>query len=196
MLRSACLLVLMIWCGVGLADSVEPDSHQGLMEGFLSVPSRMPSPTEIDYLSGIIVESYSLSRGHADFIALHVSRAAYYYAIRRDVIIALIKVESGFNPAAISKKDARGYTQVVPKWWDVDSPHNIYSPSGNIYAGAFILDRYRDKLSNIDHAIKAYNVGIKNFTDDKYQGSAKKYHSLILKELYRIRGGAVQVASL
>lgn len=82
-------------------------------------------------------------------------------------LIALIGVESAFNPNAISKlkrDPAVGLLQVRPKVWNLD-PSELKTPEDQIKIGSDILNLYYKKLKNKDAAIKAYNIGITNYLD-------------------------------
>ncbi|MGF1909112.1 membrane-bound lytic murein transglycosylase MltC [Vibrio kasasachensis] len=108
-----------------------------------------------------------------------VRRASRKYDIPEDLIYAIIKTESSFNPYAVSWANAYGLMQVVPKTAGKDvfklvkkrsgepSPEYLFNPENNIDTGTayfYILkNRY---LKNVDHPltleytmISAYNGG-------------------------------------
>lgn len=80
-------------------------------------------------------------------------------------ILAVIAVESSFNPEAVSQlrhDPARGLMQVRPGVWglDVSDLDNI---ENQIQIGARILKRYYARTKNPESALQAYNVGITNY---------------------------------
>ncbi|ANS84362.1 membrane-bound lytic murein transglycosylase MltC [Vibrio scophthalmi] len=108
-----------------------------------------------------------------------VRRASQKYDIPEDLIYAIIKTESSFNPYAVSWANAYGLMQVVPKTAGRDvfklvkkrsgepSPEYLFNPENNIDAGTayfYILkNRY---LKDVQHPltleytmISAYNGG-------------------------------------
>lgn len=108
-----------------------------------------------------------------------VQRASRKYDIPEDLIYAIIKTESSFNPYAVSWANAYGLMQVVPKTAGRDvfklvkkksgqpSPEYLFNPENNIDTGTayfYILkNRY---LKAVDHPlsleysmISAYNGG-------------------------------------
>lgn len=73
---------------------------------------------------------------------------------------ALVRVESGYNPRALSHKGAMGLMQLMPATADrlgVDDP---FDPEQNVRGGvrefARLVDRYR---GNLQLALAAYNAG-------------------------------------
>src|SRR5262245_4529776 len=85
-------------------------------------------------------------------------------ALQNDVDPRLVKsvmlIESGFNPAAISKKGARGLMQLMPEVAAGQGVHDVHDPKQNIDAGTRELSRlllnYRGDLVR---SLAAYNAG-------------------------------------
>ncbi|OED81802.1 membrane-bound lytic murein transglycosylase MltC [Vibrio crassostreae] len=108
-----------------------------------------------------------------------VRRASQRYDIPEDLIYAIIKTESSFNPYAVSWANAYGLMQVVPKTAGRDvfehvkkkpgepSPEYLFNPENNIDAGTayfYILkNRYLKDVKNpltLEYSmISAYNGG-------------------------------------
>lgn len=85
------------------------------------------------------------------------------------LIIAVIRVESKFNPLTISQKGARGLMQVMPetgRWaaskmgWEHFQPEQLFVPEANIRIGTWYLANLRAEFNgNLTPALAAYNGG-------------------------------------
>jgi soluble lytic murein transglycosylase-like protein len=75
------------------------------------------------------------------------------------LVRAVIKVESNFNPKAVSHKGARGLMQIMPdtaRQLRLDDP---FSPKKNITAGTKYLKQQLDSFDDIRLGLAAYNAG-------------------------------------
>ena len=90
-----------------------------------------------------------------------VERAADAHRIPRRVLKALVKVESAYNPTAVSPVGARGISQVMPfnaRRCNLDKDH-LFDPTYNIRCGAQILREELDRVGNLKDALAVYNCG-------------------------------------
>jgi soluble lytic murein transglycosylase-like protein len=90
----------------------------------------------------------------------HVRAAATKYHLSEDLLHAVMFVESGFRPTAVSEKGAIGLMQLMPGTAKDMYVRNIWSPEENILGGA----RYLRTLANqyqgdLVKTIAAYNAG-------------------------------------
>jgi len=80
--------------------------------------------------------------------------------VRADLVRAVIQVESGFNPSAVSPKGAVGLMQLMPATIQQFGVRNPFSPSENVRAGVAYLRQLLDRYSNHEElALAAYNAG-------------------------------------
>lgn len=114
-----------------------------------------------------VLEEVSSDKNTASIPAL-VEKASLKYGIPKEILMAIISVESGFNPRAYNRnKDGtedRGLMQVnyqhnlsLMKEYGITDPEQLYDPELNIEIGARILYENYKRFGNWVMAIKAYN---------------------------------------
>lgn len=99
----------------------------------------------------------------------HVLSASEKYKLDWRLITAVMKVESNFNPRAVSRKGALGLMQLMPDTAKLYSVKNPYDPTQNIDAGVKHLKKLMKRYNNkLEWVLAAYNSGEK--TVDRYGG--------------------------
>lgn len=96
------------------------------------------------------------SRSFDDLIDRHASRQG----VRKDLVRAVIQVESGFNPRAVSNKGAVGLMQLMPGTARQLGVANPFDPSENVRGGVAYLRQLLDRYDGDERlALAAYNAG-------------------------------------
>jgi len=128
---------------------------------------------------------------------LYIKEASVYYGVDKDLIRAMIKVESDYDPYAVSRKGARGLMQLMPETAQMFRLVNPFHPRDNIFAGVAyfkaLLVKYK---GNVKLALAAYNAGPSAV--DKYQGippypETKNYVKKVLEWQKRYKEEAVRL---
>lgn len=89
-----------------------------------------------------------------------ITAAAKRHGISFSLLKAIIKVESDYNPRAVSKKGAKGLMQIMPSTSKALRINNVFDPWENIMGGTQyfkqLFNRFEGKLPL---ALAAYNAG-------------------------------------
>lgn len=89
-----------------------------------------------------------------------IDAAAREHDVDPKLVKAVMLVESGFNPGAVSKKGARGLMQLMPQTAVENGVRDIHDPAQNIAGGVRFLSQlllnYRGDLVK---SLAAYNAG-------------------------------------
>jgi soluble lytic murein transglycosylase-like protein len=88
-----------------------------------------------------------------------IRQAAARHRLDVDLLMAVIRQESGFNPAAVSRAGARGVMQLMPATARRYGVTRIHDAGQNIAGGTAYLRDLLDRFGRIDLALAAYNAG-------------------------------------
>jgi soluble lytic murein transglycosylase-like protein len=89
-----------------------------------------------------------------------VARIAAEHSLSPQLIHSVIKVESNYNPYAVSSKGALGMMQLIPETARRFGVKNVFNPVENIQGGAKYLRYLLDLFDNsYPLALAAYNAG-------------------------------------
>lgn len=91
---------------------------------------------------------------------LIIESAAAATLVHPDLLRAVIVVESGFDPAAVSDRGAQGLMQLMPATALAYGASNAQDPEQNVQAGARFLRDLIDRYENdLELVLAAYNAG-------------------------------------
>ena len=99
-----------------------------------------------------------------------VQEAGRRHDVDPELIRAVMRQESGFNPLAVSRKGARGLMQLMPETAKRLGVQDVFDPAENVLGGAKLLRQLMDRYQgDLDLALAAYNAG---------EGAVEKYGGL------------------
>jgi soluble lytic murein transglycosylase-like protein len=151
--------------------------------------SSQPQPSEFQPELFEIEPEFQVSNNlprEQDFESI-IRDAGQKYGVHQSLIKAVIQVESGGYPLAVSKAGARGLMQLMPGTASDLGVTNPFDPAQNIMGGTRylrnLLDRYRGDLKL---ALAAYNWGMGNLEKrpESMPRETKNYISQV-ENLYR-----------
>lgn len=101
----------------------------------------------------------------------YVEKYAEEYSLDKNLVYAVIKVESNFNKDAVSVAGAKGLMQLMDDTaadcsnkagFGYNIPDDLFVPEYNIRLGCYYISRLMDTYGNMELAITAYNGGTGN----------------------------------
>lgn len=95
-----------------------------------------------------------------------IEQAARRHGLDPDLLMALMRQESGFDPLAVSRAGARGLMQLMPATAKRYGVSRIHDPGENIAAGSAYLSDLLARFGRTELALAAYNAG---------EGAVEKY---------------------
>jgi soluble lytic murein transglycosylase-like protein len=126
-----------------IKSSVKAEQHK-ITQLRPSAPSKAP------------LSSTNVPSAYADIINTACGR----HGVDPALVHAIVKVESDFNPYALSRKGAMGLMQLMPQTAVVMNVGNSFNPHENIDGGVkylrYLIDRYE---GNLPLVLAAYNSG-------------------------------------
>jgi soluble lytic murein transglycosylase-like protein len=99
--------------------------------------------------------------GSAEVVRL-VRALAPKYALDPDLVLAVIEVESNFNPTAVSPKNAQGIMQLIPETAQRFGVRDVWDVEQNLRGGMAYLRWLLDYFNgDVKRALAGYNAGEK-----------------------------------
>jgi len=153
---------------LGTHNALAPEAQRGLAcpgpAEAATVPLETlaePDPEQralIDHLS----RRFTIATQAAERVVEAAYHAAHAAALDPLLLLAVIAVESRFNPFAESPMGAKGLMQIIPryhrdKFAELGGEAAVLEPEANIQAGAQILQEYVHRTGSLEAGLQFYN---------------------------------------
>jgi soluble lytic murein transglycosylase-like protein len=140
-------------------------------------PAREPAAENNPHraLSEFLSKRYKVSQAVTLDLVTIAPAAGHQNGDDQLLIIAVMAIESRFNPIAESVAGAKGLMQVIPKYHAAKfrefggDKYAVFDPETNILVGSQILKEYIARTGSVSTALQLY-VGSTTTDDDSYFG--------------------------
>lgn len=154
-------------------DAALPDETEGAATS--ARPAATLTPVEESRhraVSEYVAKRYRVSQEVALDLVGQAHRVGKELQLDPLLIIAVIAVESSFNPIAESVAGAKGLMQIIPKYHPekfqaFGGTETVFDPATNIRVGAQILKEYIRYTGNVGIALQMY-AGALSDNEDQY----------------------------
>ena len=158
--------------GITEAQASVPEEQDAAAPKAAKAPVLTPDMKRVrDYLS----RRYRVSSVALSPLLARAETAGEDTGLDPMLIVAVIAVESSFNPLAESAVGAQGLMQVIPRFHmdkigDGKGPGALFDPLTNIRVGALVLKEGLDRYGSLRAALQYYGGAL----DDPHAGYAHK----------------------
>jgi soluble lytic murein transglycosylase-like protein len=121
-----------------------------------------PLEREQQAVAEFIAKRYRVAEDAATGFVATAYRAGEQHRVDPLLILAVMAIESRYNPVAESVAGARGLMQIIPRYHlEKLEPHGgelvLLEPEVNILVGAQILREYQRRVGDVETALQMYN---------------------------------------
>jgi len=152
-LRSTIVCVVGV-CTLLIAERAAAEFRMEERDGVLYVKNVEPPPA-------VALSKAGAAAATPDSYRPLIRHAAERNGLAPALVESVIRVESNFQPRAVSPKGARGLMQLMPATAAQLGVRNVFDVRENVEAGVrhlrYLMDRYE---GNVSLALAAYNAGV------------------------------------
>jgi soluble lytic murein transglycosylase-like protein len=179
-----------------------PLHHEPFFEPAKALASAIDGPIETALereqraITDFIAKRYRVSETAVSAYVASAYRAGEEYSVDPLLILAVMAIESRYNPVAESTVGAKGLMQVLPKYHldkllDHGGEDALLEPEVNIQVGAQILREYQRRFRDTETALQVYAGA---FDEPSGAYSAKVFAERARLELLRQKARKAQTA--
>lgn len=152
----------------GAGDALAPQLAGARLSCLPDEPLAAPPPEQValDATQRVLVEHlsrrFTIATEATERMVQTAHRAAGEVGLDPLLLLAVIAIESRFNPIAESSMGAKGLMQIIPKYHRAKleahgGEQAVLDPESNIMVGARILQEYVHRTGTIEAGLQFYN---------------------------------------
>ena len=176
---SRILTPAIVVAGALLAAGAPHDADapgRGIVSACLQETPAETAPHEAEVLNATqqaLVEHLSrrfyIAKAATERMVSAAYRAAYEVGLDPLLVLAVIAIESRFNPIAESVMGAKGLMQIIPKYHldklrAAGGEDAVLDPEANIAVGARILQEYVYRTGTLEAGLQFYNGALRDYS--------------------------------
>jgi len=151
-------MATVLWAAAAQADNYRLIDSDGVVH--LTNAPTDPRYRGLPVVSGTSTGWLRMTETSHHQFASDIREISSRHGVDPSLVESVIRAESDFNPAAVSRTGARGLMQLMPKTAVMLGVRDSFNPRENIEGGVrhlrYLLDRYP---GNVSLAVAAYNAG-------------------------------------
>lgn len=149
--------------------------------------SAGPENSRYRALSQFLAKRYKVSQTVTHDLVTMAHAAGHQIGVDPLLIIAVMAVESRFNPIAESVAGAKGLMQIIPryhpeKFHDLGGVKAVFDPETNILVGSQIIKEYLSRTGQLNSALQMY-AGAASDEEQGYFGKVMTEKQRLLQVL-------------
>ena len=153
-------------------------------DGIILFEAAEPENPKYRVIANYLSRKYKVASDATEQLVSGAFDAGQQVGVDPLLILAVMAVESRFNPIAESVRGAKGLMQVIPRFHqDKLGEHggadSVLHPMTNILVGASILKEYTRRAGSIEVGLRLYSGGLSD--------TSGKYSRKVMAEMDRLR---------
>ncbi len=162
-LAALAVAVFIVGSGEAFAPDREvacfaPESSAGEVEALMEEPLDPVQRALVEHLS----KRFLIATQATEQMVVVAHRAAQSVGLDPLLVLAVISIESRFNPIAESGMGAKGLMQIIPKYHrakllEHGGDEAVLDPESNILVGTRILQEYVYRTGTLEAGLQSYN---------------------------------------
>ena len=189
--------VLFMLCGLGIVLSLSSFTTSLPVENVTVTHQQVVPQNYVG--SQPVIEMHSISKDiEEDTVVIKyndefifIEEIAQQYGLDKELVHAIIMVESNYDITAVSSANCLGLMQISPKWhadrMERLGVTDLYDPYGNVLVGCdYIAELLEDY--DLEFALMIYNQGLDSATRTYQSSGQSEYSKTVMNNYYELLG--------